>query len=88
MTKTHTDIAVIIFLWYTPRNPMNNCTKLYRKEIFHMIELNHLEQLIAVAEAGTLSKAAEIIHISQPALTRSIQKLEDEWKISLFNRKK
>ena len=39
-----------------------------------MLETNQLSQLITVADTKTLSKAAEILHISQPALTRSIQK--------------
>lgn len=53
-----------------------------------MPELNQLRQLVAIADTGTLSKAAEIVHISQPALTRSIQKLESEWNVTLFDRQK
>lgn len=53
-----------------------------------MPEFNQLSQLVVIADTGTLSKAAEIIHISQPALTRSIQKLEAEWNVSLFDRRK
>ena len=53
-----------------------------------MPELNQLSELVAVADTGTLSRAAEIIHISQPALTRSIQKLEAEWNVTLFDRQK
>lgn len=53
-----------------------------------MPELNQLQQLVAVADTGTISKAAEITHISQPALTRSIQKLESEWNVALFDRQK
>lgn len=53
-----------------------------------MAELNQFHQLVAIADTGTLSKAAEIIHISQPALTRSIQKLEAEWNVTLFDRQK
>ena len=41
-----------------------------------MIELNQLVQLIAIANYGTLSRASEELHISQPALSRSMQKLE------------
>lgn len=53
-----------------------------------MAELNQFHQLVAIADTGTLSKAAEIVHISQPALTRSIQKLEAEWNVTLFDRQK
>lgn len=53
-----------------------------------MPELNQLSQLVAVADSGTLSRAAELLHISQPALTRSIQRLEAEWQVTLFDRQK
>lgn len=51
-----------------------------------MIEIYLLEQLDAFARCGTLSKAAEELHISQPALSRSMKKLEDEMGIPLFIR--
>ena len=53
-----------------------------------MIELEQLKQLIAFATYGTLSKAAEELYISQPALSRSIQKLEKTLEVELFDRKK
>ena len=53
-----------------------------------MIELEQLKQLIAFAIYGTLSKAAEELYISQPALSRSIQKLEKTLGVELFDRKK
>lgn len=53
-----------------------------------MPELNQLHQLVTIADVGTISKAAEIVHISQPALTRSMQKLESEWNVTLFDRRK
>lgn len=52
------------------------------------MNLTHLEQLIVFKEQGTLSKAAEVLLISQPALTRSMQKLEEELNIPLFERQK
>jgi DNA-binding transcriptional LysR family regulator len=53
-----------------------------------MIEIVQLEQLVVFADCGTLSKAAEELHISQPTLTRSMQRLEDEFRVSLFEHKK
>ena len=53
-----------------------------------MFELYQLEQLLAVAEHGTLSNAAEQLHISQPALSRSMQRLEAELQVTLFTRQK
>lgn len=53
-----------------------------------MLELNQLSQLLAVAECGTISAAAERLHLSQPALSRSMQKLEEELQVRLFDRQK
>ena len=53
-----------------------------------MIELNQLAQLIAIANYGTLSKASEELHLSQPALSRSMQKLEANLNVTLFSRTK
>ena len=43
-----------------------------------MIELYELRQFAAFADCGTLSEAAEILHLSQPALSRSMKKIEEE----------
>ncbi len=51
-----------------------------------MIEIYLLEQLAAVAERGTLLKAAEALYLSQPALSRSMKKLETQLGVSLFDR--
>lgn len=53
-----------------------------------MIELYELRQFIAFAETGTLSEAAEVLHLSQPALSRTMKNLENELGISLFERSK
>lgn len=53
-----------------------------------MFEIYQLEQLLAFVKYGTLSKAAEALHLSQPALSRSMQKLEDELGVILFERQK
>lgn len=53
-----------------------------------MIELLQLEHLIAFSKYGTLSKAAEKLHTSQPALSRSMQKLEEDLQVSIFERHK
>lgn len=53
-----------------------------------MMELYELRQFAAFADAGTLSEAAEILHLSQPALSRNMKKLEDDLGITLFVRKK
>lgn len=52
------------------------------------MELEQLRQLDSIASNGTLSRAAEELHLSQSALSRSIQKLEDELGAQLFDRTK
>lgn len=51
-----------------------------------MFELNQLEQLLYIHKYGTISKAAEELHMSQSAVSRSIQRLENELQISLITR--
>lgn len=53
-----------------------------------MIEIFLLEQLVTFSRCGTLSRAAEELHITQPALSRSMKKLENEFGVSLFYREK
>ena len=53
-----------------------------------MIEIGQVEQLLAVSKYGTLSKAADALHISQPALSRAMQKLEEELQVPIFDREK
>ena len=53
-----------------------------------MPDLRHLEYLTAIAEEGTFSSAAEALHVTQPALTRAIQRLEEELGLELFERTK
>lgn len=53
-----------------------------------MIEIYLLEQLSAFYECHTLSAAAERLNLSQPSLSRSMQKLEDLLGVPLFERQK
>lgn len=53
-----------------------------------MLELEQLQHLIAFYENQTLSQAAKELHISQPVLTRSMQRLEEELEVNLFTRTK
>ena len=56
-------------------------------EVYHpMLNLEELEQLVAFADHGTLSRAAEALHISQPTITRTMQTLEDTFGVGLFTR--
>ena len=52
------------------------------------MELTQLLQFKTIAECKTMTLAAERLHISQPALSMSLKKLEEELGTPLFERKK
>ncbi len=45
-----------------------------------------MRSLLAVAEAGTITEAAERLNVTQPALTRRIQQLEEHLGVTLLSR--
>lgn len=53
-----------------------------------MIELYQIQYFLATVREGSLLKASQALHVSQPAITRAIQKMEEELGIPLFERKK
>lgn len=48
--------------------------------------LTQLKHLVALAELGSFAQTAKAVFLTQPALTRSIQALEDELGAKLFDR--
>lgn len=51
-----------------------------------MLNRNHLALFRAVAEAGGFSRAAEVIHVSQPAISMQVAELEEAVGTVLFDR--
>jgi len=52
------------------------------------MDIKYLPYILKVAECGNISKAAEQLYISQPALSRCIQKIENDIGVPIFERKR
>jgi DNA-binding transcriptional LysR family regulator len=51
-----------------------------------MISLRQLEYLVTVADEGSFTRAAELLHVTQPALSHQVQALERVVGAALFER--
>ncbi|MDC8760884.1 LysR substrate-binding domain-containing protein [Janthinobacterium fluminis] len=50
------------------------------------MELRQLRYFVAIADHGSLSKAALVLHVAQPALTQQLRQLEEELGAQLLHR--
>ena len=78
-------------LW--PSSAYNNSVfrrydRLFKSQNGFEMKLQTLQALICIEEVGSLRAAAQLIHLSQPALSAAIQQLEDELKAPLLIRTK
>ena len=51
-----------------------------------MVNLELYKVFYTVAKCGSLTKAAEELYITQPAVSQAIKQLENQLGMSLFNR--
>lgn len=52
-----------------------------------MLEIKHLETLTAIRTAGSLQEAAELLHVTQSALSHQLRELEARLGVPLLNRR-
>jgi DNA-binding transcriptional LysR family regulator len=54
--------------------------------VFTLMNLQHLRYLLAVAQAGSFTRAAAQMYVTQPTISSGIAQLETELGVKLFNR--
>ena len=51
-----------------------------------LVEFRHLKYIVAVAETGNITRAAERLYVSQPSLSKQIRDIEEEIGVQIFDR--
>lgn len=51
-----------------------------------MMDFRELRYVVAIAESGTISKAADTLYVAQPSLSKFLQNVERDLGVKLFER--
>lgn len=57
-----------------------------RTEKYSRVDIHQLRTFVAVAREGSITRAADIVHLSQPAVSAHIKAVEDALGVTLFER--
>lgn len=56
------------------------------KEVVEVIDVSDIHMIQVISEVGSINKAAEILNMSQPTLSKKVGRLEQKVKMELFSR--
>jgi Bacterial regulatory helix-turn-helix protein, lysR family len=73
-----------IWLWISEIVCLVSCDKHFKYT--KIMELRQIRSFLSIAETLHFGRTAEMIHLSQPALSLQIRALEDEIGVRLFER--
>src|SRR5215510_4714757 len=51
------------------------------------LEQRQLRAFLAIAQTGSLGRAADVLHLTQPALSRVVKQMESQLRVQLFERR-
>ncbi|REL30817.1 LysR family transcriptional regulator [Thalassotalea euphylliae] len=61
-------------------------TKNYTQQAFDVIDISDIHMIKVISEVGSINKAAELLSVSQPTLSKKVSRLEQKINMELFFR--
>src|SRR6202140_1514653 len=77
--------CLVLFYWHTP-NHSDRYQMKWTDRIGRRVKLRDLHIVLAVAEAGSMTRAAEELAVSYPVVSKTISELEHTLGVKLFDR--
>src|SRR5262245_61518868 len=82
------DVVMVRAAWHLGIDEQNRLFRYKRLDILRFVEWNtaHLRTLEEIARRGSFSRAAEALHLSQPAVSLHIRQLEEQIGLPVLER--